>query len=396
MRAHELIEGVDDPHIFKAIIMAGAPASGKTTVVKKLTGGSGLKMVDSDAFLKIGIHDHSRRADLSIKQLNNYIEGRLGIVIDGTGHNVNRILSTKRLLDFHGYETLLVFVDVDLENALLRNIERDRNEDPKYVSAMWKEMENKKEQLRSVFGGNMVVIDNRPGVINDWNRGWKIIKKWLERPVNTPYAQDWKHSEHRKKSLGEDLDNTQNPIAMNQSDADKVIFKIKKECSQYLGMINPQKHQLFRGLKLRNYFDAMEIPGTRENRKALDTPKDINNIVIKAIKESGLVANRNNSWFATGSSEQADFYGKVYVAFPTDGFHYTWSPNIDDLYGMVMQITEDGKNPVDEIEGLAYTYQGDDGSLADAIEFGYEIMFTSPKVILIQDEFYRDYIKDQL
>jgi len=538
MRAYELIEGVYDPHIFKAIIMAGPPGSGKSTVAKKLTGGSGLKMVDSDSFLKLGVNDHTQRAKLSSTQLDNYIEGRLGVVIDGTGHNVNRILETKRLLDFHGYDTILVFVDVDLENALSRNTRRSRTENPQYVSKMWNEMEARKEQLRSVFGGNMVVVDNRPGVQNDWNRGWKVIKKWLDRDVNTPYAQDWKREQQQKKSLGEDykrlkrkstekfrelyelslmdgndididgfyrdaypsifftedfddeslhdaispwiidvdkptfvvdifymgalnrlqididnyksspynmqptieskniahlhfdnvkelrsfivlmktqfdgdynltiddrrnklnedLDSSLNPIAMNQADAGKVVEKIKKECGQYLGMIDPKKHHLFRGLKLRNYFDAMEIPGTRENRKALDTSNDVNNVVIKAINENGLVANRNNSWFSTGDIDRADFYGTVYVAFPTDGFHYTWSSDIDDLYSFSLQNAEDGL-PINKIYELAKrSYQGDDGSLSKAIEFGHEIMFTSPKVILVDEKFHYDYIKDQL
>jgi len=44
----DLQEGLYDPNIFKAFILAGGPGSGKSYVVKKSTGGTGLKIVNSD------------------------------------------------------------------------------------------------------------------------------------------------------------------------------------------------------------------------------------------------------------------------------------------------------------------------------------------------------------
>ena len=44
----ELQEGVYDPNIFKAIFLAGGPGSGKSYVVRKTTGGSGLRIINSD------------------------------------------------------------------------------------------------------------------------------------------------------------------------------------------------------------------------------------------------------------------------------------------------------------------------------------------------------------
>ncbi len=45
-----LDEGVHDPNIFKAVFMAGAPGSGKTTVSDKLFAGTGLKTLNVDDF----------------------------------------------------------------------------------------------------------------------------------------------------------------------------------------------------------------------------------------------------------------------------------------------------------------------------------------------------------
>ena len=42
----QLQEGLYDPNIFKAFFMAGGPGSGKSYVVKKSTGGTGLKIVN--------------------------------------------------------------------------------------------------------------------------------------------------------------------------------------------------------------------------------------------------------------------------------------------------------------------------------------------------------------
>ena len=44
----KLQEGVYDPNIFKAFFLAGGPGSGKSFVVRKTTGGLGLKIVNSD------------------------------------------------------------------------------------------------------------------------------------------------------------------------------------------------------------------------------------------------------------------------------------------------------------------------------------------------------------
>ena len=59
----QLQEGLYDPNIFKAFFMAGGPGSGKSYVVKKSTGGTGLKIVNSDeAFEKM-----LKKAGLSLK-----------------------------------------------------------------------------------------------------------------------------------------------------------------------------------------------------------------------------------------------------------------------------------------------------------------------------------------
>ena len=50
IKTSNLIEGPNDPHIFKAVFLAGGPGSGKGFVVSNLMGkdSTGLKVVNSD------------------------------------------------------------------------------------------------------------------------------------------------------------------------------------------------------------------------------------------------------------------------------------------------------------------------------------------------------------
>ena len=104
-----LAEGVYDPGIFKAFFLAGGPGSGKTFVTSSAFAGSGLKLVNSDmafernlkkANLSLSMPDEEtyfrdilRKAakKTAISQLDKYVEGRLGLVIDSTGRDYDVI-----------------------------------------------------------------------------------------------------------------------------------------------------------------------------------------------------------------------------------------------------------------------------------------------------------------
>ena len=102
----ELDEGVNDPGIFKAIILAGGPGSGKSFVAKKLGLKSlGLVVVNSDNYFEMlmkrkGLslkmpeneledREVARMAakGLTDKRYNSLINARMGIIIDSTSGN---------------------------------------------------------------------------------------------------------------------------------------------------------------------------------------------------------------------------------------------------------------------------------------------------------------------
>ena len=54
-------EGVHDPHIFKAVFMAGSPGAGKSTIANKLFAGTGLNEKSSRSHTILRVHFELRQ-----------------------------------------------------------------------------------------------------------------------------------------------------------------------------------------------------------------------------------------------------------------------------------------------------------------------------------------------
>ena len=140
-----LEEGVNDPAIFKAVFLAGGPGSGKSFIVGK-TGltSLGFKVVNSDdafekAMAKAGMEmDPENIFSVQGQELRGkakvltgvkqamYIKGRLGLVIDGTGKDTEKLKKQAKALKSIGYDVSMVFVNTDLATAQARNKARKR------------------------------------------------------------------------------------------------------------------------------------------------------------------------------------------------------------------------------------------------------------------------------
>ena len=179
-------EGVYDQGILKAFFMAGGPGSGKSYVASEIFGFSpkatssvsyatGLKLVNNDnAFekelkkagydaAKLGeyandvelwtrimtLRDKAKKITKSLQ--NNYIAGRLGQVIDGTGKNYNKIKENRQIYQDLGYDTYMVFVNTSLEIALERNEARERVLPVQIVEKMWKDVQDNLGKFQKLF-----------------------------------------------------------------------------------------------------------------------------------------------------------------------------------------------------------------------------------------------------
>jgi len=212
-------EGVNDPAIFKAIFLAGGPGSGKSFIVGQtaLTA-LGMRVVNSDdafenAMKKAGMEMNpenifsvkgqemrGRAKTLTGKKQELYLKGRLGIVIDGTGREYDKIKKQSVELQRLGYDTAMIFVNTDKETALARNRARARSLPDDEVSKMWQAVQNNIGKFNGHFGRNFIVLDNSDGA--NWKagtqQGYKWAKKFTEQEPTKPVAKKWIAKEKSK------------------------------------------------------------------------------------------------------------------------------------------------------------------------------------------------------
>jgi len=213
----ELQEGVYDPNIFKAFFLAGGPGSGKSYVARRTTGGMGLRVVNSDdAFesllKKAGLSlkmppeqevprevVRGRAKELTAKRKGNYLEGRLGLIIDGTGREFDRIQSQARQLQELGYDTYMIFVNTSLDVALQRNAVRSRSVPESIVIKSWKAVQANLGKFNNFFGSGMIIVDNNDAGEDIFTQVFKRVQKLVKRKVQNTRAKDWIAMELAKK-----------------------------------------------------------------------------------------------------------------------------------------------------------------------------------------------------
>jgi len=211
-------EGVYDPGIFKAFFLAGGPGSGKTYVTNRATGGMGLKMVNSD----IRFERYLQKAGLSLKmpdseagardplrqrakqitgdQMDRYIRGRLGLVIDATGRDYNVINRQRSMLQMLGYDTYMMFVNTSLEVALQRNRVRTRSVPEDITRKSWQTVQNNIGKFQNLFGmRNMIVVDNNDAKEDELLKVYKQVRRLISVPVQNYVAKKWIENELRLK-----------------------------------------------------------------------------------------------------------------------------------------------------------------------------------------------------
>lgn len=246
-------EGVYDPGIFKAIFLAGGPGSGKSFVANELVGipkgafskmdmsfaPSGVKLVNSDPefeyFLKkVGVDpkDLANLSDEEFKKLTEpadsprqkakrvksakeklYTKGRLGLLIDGTGDDYNKIKKKRQELVNLGYDTYMIFINTSLEVAQQRNAQRDRKLPEKMVEKIWKDVQKNMGRFQGLFKGNFKIIDNserrvakrdpQAGVIIFPKQFYTSVNRFISSPIKSGIAKRWiKRQLQLKKRTG--------------------------------------------------------------------------------------------------------------------------------------------------------------------------------------------------
>ena len=218
----ELQEGVYDPNIFKAFFIAGGPGSGKSFVVRKTTGGLGMKIVNSDDIfeklldkeglsLKMPESEKEPRDVVRAKAKRltsakkaNFIEGRLGLIIDGTGKDYDKIAGQATKLKQLGYDVHMIFVNTSLDVALERNQKRDRTVPESIAIKSWNDVQRNIGKFSQYFRQNFVVVDNNDPLKNDgqiFNSVFKQIKSLANKRIYNKIAYKWIGDELRRRGI---------------------------------------------------------------------------------------------------------------------------------------------------------------------------------------------------
>lgn len=246
-KKRNLQEGINDPGKLKAIFLAGGPGSGKDFVMNSVLQGEGLKEVNSDvAFeylmkknnLDLEMPDSERverdivrgRAKNITKEKERLaLAGRLGLIINGTADDLEKIKTVKQKLEDDGYETMMVFVNTSNEVSRQRNVERGKSGNrkvpdgtdkqgvpdgsPDIRQEKWDLAQKNIGELQKIFGNkNFAVLDNtadmrkvtpeeKQVIQATFDRVRRMAQQFVRADNQNPAARKWISGEAQKRGI---------------------------------------------------------------------------------------------------------------------------------------------------------------------------------------------------
>ena len=243
----------------KAIILAGAPGAGKSSIVGDIISDLGLKVLNIDddfiANLKqAGVSLDLKKADAEGRskaaqamqaaqksyqqRLAKDIENKENIVIDGTAASYKKTEQLKKDLENAGYSVFMVYVYSSLEKSLRKNEDRfersggeDRSLMPSIVIQTWANVTKNFIPYKDLFGNNFVATTKDKKLADAQNLE-DIINKYVEpfTPTDTKPKTDKElaRSEAQKEKTKQEIQQL-----MSKSNLDQVLpFIVSAEEAQ--------------------------------------------------------------------------------------------------------------------------------------------------------------------
>ena len=242
-----LQEGINDPGKLKAIFLAGGPGSGKDFVMNSVLRGEGLREVNSDVAFEYLMQKNGldlempeeerverdivrgRAKNITKEQERLALAGRLGLIINGTADDLEKIKTIKRNLEADGYETMMVFVNTSNDVSRERNVERgklgkrkvpdgtnkqgmpDNSSDIRQEK--WDLAQKHIGELQKIFGNkNFSVVDNtadvrkvspeeKEKIQTNFNRVRRMAQQFVRADNQNPAAKVWIEKEAQKRGI---------------------------------------------------------------------------------------------------------------------------------------------------------------------------------------------------
>ena len=191
----------------KAIILAGAPGAGKSSVTDEIIRDLGLKVMNIDDFFIKNLRDAGISLDLKMadaegrvgaaqamaaakKDYQDILQQEIGagssIVIDGTAASYKTTEQLKNTLEAAGYDVMMVYVYASLEKSLKKNEDRfersageDRSLMPGIVMQTWANVTKNFIPYLNLFGQNFVATTKDKDPFSKASLQ-DIIKRYIE------------------------------------------------------------------------------------------------------------------------------------------------------------------------------------------------------------------------
>jgi len=201
----------------KALILAGAPGSGKGSILRDLDLKHLTTLNLDDEIIKLSkelgftlnqknTDQENRSAFMKAMQqatgnlknnlLPSIIEKKESFILDGTSASSRNTIELKNQLESVGYDVMMLYVYTDLETSLQRNEKRfeksqgeDRSLMPNAILGTWKSVTQNFDLYKKEFGNNFVSVAN-----TGENETMKDIEKILQT-----YIHPWKIKDGVKK-----------------------------------------------------------------------------------------------------------------------------------------------------------------------------------------------------
>ena len=234
MNLHEsiLAEGVHDKGIFKAVFLAGGPGSGKDYVLSNTLDGHGMIEINSDKALEYlmdkenldktmpdneaGQRNAVRKKAKDITEIRHRmaLQGRNGLIINGTGADPKEYEEIKKKLEKLGYDTSMIMVNTADEVSKARNVERGqrggRTVPEEIRKKKWEEVQAARAQFGKIFRNSYIEFDNSedlrtasPDVVKakkeEMQQIFKQIQKFVNAPPKSEQSKHWIASELSQK-----------------------------------------------------------------------------------------------------------------------------------------------------------------------------------------------------
>jgi hypothetical protein len=258
MGLHEEIlrEGVHDKGIFKAVFLGGGPGSGKDYVLSNTLDGHGLTEINSDKALEylMDKEDLDKKMPESEEEQRNAVRkraknitelrqrlalhGRNGVIINGTGDDVEKYKKIKEKLESLGYETQMIMVNTADEVSRQRNVERGqrggRTVPEDIRKEKWDAVQASRAEHAKTFGDNYVEFDNSedlrnapPDVVDAKTKEmqgiYKRIQKFVDAVPKNEQSKQWIANElEAKDTLPVNKKAQAHPEAQHQDDGNKL------------------------------------------------------------------------------------------------------------------------------------------------------------------------------